>query len=259
MSQVKLNRPQQPCEDDVNYHFTDCVRLELNPVKKVPQQFSSFLTIPASTHLNPNFLLLSDILQLLFLHLQKLASSNYWMYLSMEYIVKQFSSHLHLPQQHLCIWGSLLWPVLSIQGGRRQKYWMFLAMQIPAVLTCNVGCPCPLTDVHRRRPPLVRQHRSGQGDGGADLSIWVDGQWAWRSSWTIPGILLLWPFWFSFCHTPCHICQTFGVEYQTLMLNHVKEQIQYFVRFWSALVRWFWYALVQCPSGMETILNHTSE
>ena len=43
------------------------------------------------------------------------------------------------------------------------------------------------------------------------------------------------------------------------MLNHVKEQIQYFVRFWSVLGRWLWYYLVRCPSYLESIRNHASE
>ena len=43
------------------------------------------------------------------------------------------------------------------------------------------------------------------------------------------------------------------------MLNHVKEEIQYFVRFWSVLGRWLWYYLVRCPSYLESIRNHASE
>ena len=165
--------------------------------------------------------------------LQKLTSSKYRMFLSMESFVEQLSSHLHLTQQHLCLWRSLLWPVLSIQARDRQTYWMLLALQIPTILACKVGCPCPLPDVLRGRPPLVCEHRPGQGGGGAHLSFWVDGQRAWRSSWTVPRILLFRPFWFSFCRTSHHICQAFSVEYQTLMLNYIKQLIQYFVRFWS--------------------------
>ena len=37
MLQVRMNRPQQPCEEDVNYHFTECIRFQLNPEQRDPQ------------------------------------------------------------------------------------------------------------------------------------------------------------------------------------------------------------------------------
>lgn len=48
--QVLMNRPQQPCEDDVNYHFTDCIRSQLNPEQRDPQfRIPCFLKISANT------------------------------------------------------------------------------------------------------------------------------------------------------------------------------------------------------------------